>query len=110
MSARDKKEIFDPKPLVEAFRALSDETRLRILLMLDVRPRTVNEIVDFFTLTQPTISRHLFVLKEAGLVKVERDGQKRVYSLNAAALKKYGADYFAMFRSGSTEPGQGHEE
>jgi DNA-binding transcriptional ArsR family regulator len=110
MAAREKKEKFNPKPIVETFRALSDETRLRILLMLDVRPRSVNEIVDFFTLTQPTISRHLLVLREAGLVRVERHGQKKVYSLNATALKKSCGDYFVMFRSRSAKTGPNDQE
>lgn len=96
MTAQKKRDI-DPKSLSEIFRALSDETRLKILLMLDVRPRSVNEIVDFFTLTQPTISRHLLVLKKAGLVEVERDGQKKVYSLNNAVLKEQCSEYFAQF-------------
>ena len=96
MSAQKARNI-DPKALSEIFKALSDETRLKILVMLDVRPRSVNEIVDFFTLTQPTISRHLFVLRQAGLVDVRRDGQKKVYSLNRAVLKDQCAEYFSQF-------------
>jgi ArsR family transcriptional regulator len=100
MTAQKKQDI-DPKALSVIFKALSDETRLKILLMLDVRPRSVNEIVDFFTLTQPTISRHLFVLKKAGLVEVERDGQKKVYSLNHTVLKEQCAEYFSRFSHGN---------
>jgi DNA-binding transcriptional ArsR family regulator len=104
--ARERRDRFDPEPIAAAFRALADETRLRILLMLEVRPRSVNEIVDLFTLTQPTISRHLLVLREAGLVNVQRDGQRKVYSLNESNLKRYGAAYFARFRCCSSKGGE----
>jgi len=102
MASSDKRGKFEPGPLAETFGALSDETRLRILLMLEVRPRSVNEIVDFFTLTQPTISRHLHVLRKAGLVDVERHGQRKIYSLNESALRRCGTGYFALFRCCAT--------
>jgi ArsR family transcriptional regulator len=107
MASREKRDQIDPGRSAVTFGALSDETRLRILLMLEVRPRSVNEIVDFFTLTQPTISRHLHVLKKAGLVNVERQGQRKRYSLNESALKQHGAGYFAMFRCCATRVGRG---
>lgn len=71
---------------------------MRILQMLDKRSRSVNEIVDFFALTQPTISRHLKVLREAGLVKVDRNGQKMIYSLNADGLREVASGYLRSFR------------
>jgi DNA-binding transcriptional ArsR family regulator len=71
---------------------------MRILQMLDKRSRSVNEIVDFFALTQPTISRHLKVLKEAGLVKVDRNGQKMIYSLNTDSLREVASGYLRSFR------------
>ncbi|MBU1319759.1 MAG: metalloregulator ArsR/SmtB family transcription factor [candidate division Zixibacteria bacterium] len=97
MASRVTKDQSDSEKCASVFRALSDETRLRILLMLEARPRSVNEIVDFFLLTQPTISRHLFVLKKAGLVNVERQGQKKIYSLNESALRNDAFDYFLQF-------------
>ncbi len=66
-----------------AFKALADPTRLRILLMLEGRPRTVGEIVDFFDLSQPTISRHLQTLTAGGLAQRVRKGQKVYYSVDA---------------------------
>ncbi len=107
MASREKRDRFDPRRCAETFGALSDETRLKILQMLEVRPRSVNEIVDFFTLTQPTISRHLHVLKKAGLVDVERQGQRKIYSLNESALKQHGAGFFAMFRCCAARKGRG---
>lgn len=65
------------------FRALADPTRLRILLMLEGKPRTVGEIVEFFDLSQPTISRHLQTLTTGGLAKRTRKGQKVYYSVDA---------------------------
>lgn len=77
-----------PKPEVppDALKALADPTRMKIMLMLEGRRRTVNEIVEFFDLSQPTISRHLQTLADAGLVKREKSGQKVYYSLNGDAL------------------------
>ena len=66
-----------------AFKALADPTRLRILLMLEGKPRTVGEIVDFFDLSQPTISRHLQTLTAGGLAQRNRKGQKVYYSVDA---------------------------
>ena len=69
-------------------KALSDLTRLKILLMLEGKPRAVSEIVEFFNLAQPTISRHLSVLKNVGLVKDKRAGQQVVYSLNTQRVQE----------------------
>ena len=88
----------DSEKLTDIFKALSDSTRMRILQMLDKRSRSVNEIVDFFALTQPTISRHLKVLKEAGLVNVDRNGQKMIYTLNTDGLKEVASGYLRSFR------------
>jgi DNA-binding transcriptional ArsR family regulator len=69
-----------------AFKALGDPTRQTILVMLDGRPHHVNEIVEQCDLSQPTISRHLAVLKNAGLVRDERQGQKVIYHLMPDAV------------------------
>lgn len=75
-----------PEVPPDALKALADPTRMKILLMLEGRRRTVNEIVEFFDLSQPTISRHLQTLADAKLVKREKSGQKVFYSLNGDAL------------------------
>ena len=51
----------------------------------------MNQIVDRFSLSQPSISRHLRVLREAGLVSVHPDGQRRVYQLDPAPLREIDA-------------------
>ena len=70
-----------------AFKALSDPTRREILRLLGKKARTVNEIVDQFQLSQPAISRHLAVLRQAGLVTAQRSGQSVVYALDSTVFQ-----------------------
>jgi DNA-binding transcriptional ArsR family regulator len=70
-----------------AFRALADGTRRRILDLLRERPRTSGEIAAEFESSWPTISRHLAVLREAGLVLTERKGQEIYYELNTSVFQ-----------------------
>ena len=69
------------------FRALADETRRDILRMLRGGPRTSGEIADHFDSSWPTISRHLSVLRDAGLVTTERKGQEIHYELNTSVFE-----------------------
>ena len=80
------------------FKALSDETRREILRLLERREYTVGEIVDNFHLSQPTISRHLSVLKEASLVDDQRRGQHVLYSLRDDTLARSVDQFFGEFR------------
>ena len=66
---------------------------------LERHQRTVGEIVGNFNLSQPTISRHLSVLKEADLVVDQRQGQNVIYRLNDDALSSSMRDFFGQFRS-----------
>jgi len=70
-----------------AFKALSDATRREILRLLAQRPRTVGEVVERFSLSQPAISRHLAVLRQAGLVAARREGQSVVYTLDTTVMQ-----------------------
>ncbi len=70
------------------FAALADPTRERIVDALAERGRTVNEIVALFELTQPSISRHLRILREAGLVSVRAQGQRRIYRLEPRRFRE----------------------
>jgi DNA-binding transcriptional ArsR family regulator len=67
---------------MEAFAALADDTRLRLVEELGKGERPVGDLVKRFELTQPTISQHLKVLKDAGLVRVRPDAQRRLYSID----------------------------
>lgn len=70
-----------------AFRALADETRRTILRLLRDGPLTSGEIADRFDSSWPTISRHLAVLRDAGLVVTERHGQEIRYELNTSVFQ-----------------------
>jgi DNA-binding transcriptional ArsR family regulator len=68
------------------FEALVDPTRRHILELLRVKPRLVGELVDLLHQSQPGVSRHLRILREAGLVGVRQDAQRRWYELRAEPL------------------------
>ncbi len=71
------------------FKALADPTRREILAMLRRGPRTAGDIAAAFDARWPTISRHLAVLREAGLVVAERDGQFIRYELNTSVMQDF---------------------
>ena len=68
---------------LKAFKALSDDSRLRIVKMLEVKEMCVCEITAIIGYATPTISNHLKILKEAGLIVQERDEKYINYSLNS---------------------------
>jgi DNA-binding transcriptional ArsR family regulator len=70
----------------DAFRALGDPTRREILRLLRDGPKTSGEIADHFASSWPTVSRHLAVLRDAGLILSERSGQQIVYELNTTVF------------------------
>lgn len=69
-----------------AFEVLAEPNRRRILDLLLEQPRSVGELVSETGLSQPGTSKHLRVLREAGLVHVHKDAQRRLYELNPEAL------------------------
>lgn len=72
--------------MTTTFEALAEPTRRRILDLLRERPRLVGELVDLLEMSQPLISKHLRVLREAGLVNVRQDAQRRWYELRPEPL------------------------
>jgi DNA-binding transcriptional ArsR family regulator len=68
------------------FKALADPTRRQILKVLKERDIRAGDIVDMFTMTAPSVSRHLSVLRAAGLVTERREGNSIVYSLEPEQL------------------------
>ena len=76
---------------MRAFAALADPTRAEIVARLAERKRTVNEIVALFPISQPSISKHLRILREAGLVSVEAAGRERRYRLDTTPLQEMDA-------------------
>lgn len=64
-------------------KALGEENRLRIVRMLLRKQCSVNELADSLGITQYNVSKHLRVLREAGLLEQEKQGQQRLYALGA---------------------------
>ena len=71
----------------DVFRALADPSRREILRLLRDGPKTSGELAEHFESAWPTISRHLGVLRDAGLILSERNGQQIVYELNTTVLE-----------------------
>lgn len=72
--------------MIETFAALAEPNRFRIVELLLAGPRPVNDIGASLRLNQPQVSKHLRVLKHAGLVDVQPRAQQRVYELRAQRL------------------------
>lgn len=86
------------RELVGVFKALSDETRQRLLVILEEGgEQRVNDLVARFGISQPTMSHHLGVLKNAGLVSDRRQGQSVYYSVNRRWLTECCSGFFNRF-------------
>jgi len=72
--------------MMSVYDALAEPVRRRILDLLRERPRLVGELVDALGMSQPGVSKHLRVLREAGLVSVRQDAQRRWYELRPEPL------------------------
>lgn len=70
-----------------AFRAIADPSRRAVLDMLAQGERAVNELLEAFSFSQPALSRHLRVLREAGLVRARAVGRQRLYFLRPEGLR-----------------------
>jgi DNA-binding transcriptional ArsR family regulator len=81
-----------------AWAALADPTRRAVLERLRERPQAVGELVGGLGLSQPTTSKHLRVLREAGLVSVRPEAQRRVYAIEPRAFAELDA-FLAPFRA-----------
>lgn len=66
---------------IAALRALGEETRLRILRLLFKEPLSVNEIAERLGVSQYNVSKHLRIMREAGLLELEKQGKQRLYSI-----------------------------
>ena len=70
----------------DVFAALASPVRREIMGLLLTGPRPVNALAEHFDLRRPSVSEHLKVLRDAGLVSEQRDGRHRVYRLEAGRL------------------------
>ena len=70
----------------DVFKALNDETRREILMLLRKKDMSAGEIAERFDISKPSISHHLEILKRADLVSSEKQGQYIIYSVNTTIL------------------------
>lgn len=87
--------------LNDAFKALSDPTRRKILELLQEKDMTAGEIADSFQISKPSISHHLSILKNADMVLDERQGQNIIYSLNTTVFQDLIKCFFDFTRGGT---------
>jgi DNA-binding transcriptional ArsR family regulator len=82
---------------VEALAALADPTRRELLRLLSHGERSAGELAGPFAVSRPAISRHLRVLREAGLVRARTEGKRRLYALDPRPLRELD-DWLAPYR------------
>ena len=80
----------------DVFLAIADPTRRRMLEMLRSDERAATELARSFRISQPSVSQHLRVLRDAGLVRARRNGRQRIYQLRPRKLKVV-VDWVAYF-------------
>jgi len=88
------------RDLVKAMKALSDETRLRILNLLLVRECCVCEVMQALDISQTRASRNLSALYDAGFLKLRKDGLWSLYSIDREETKPYYTDLVEAVRKG----------
>ena len=71
----------------DAFNAVAEPRRRDILNYLALQERSVTEIVDAMEMAQPSVSKHLKVLKDVGLVEARREGRQMLYRVNGMAIR-----------------------
>ncbi len=84
----------------DTFKALSDPTRRRILEMLSKKDMNAGDIADAFEMSKPSISHHLSILKNSGLISSEKEGQSIIYSLNTTVFQEVSKWFFNFFQEG----------
>lgn len=94
------------KNINKSFKALSDPTRRDILKLLSKGDMTASEIVQHFDMSQPSISKHLEILKQAELVTAEKRGQFVIYSINLSVLQSVLGGFLQIFDRGHGEENQ----
>ena len=80
----------DTMDVVKIGKALSDENRVKILQMLTDGERCGCKLLEAFEITQPTLSHHMKILCDSGLVDARKDGKWSRYSVNGDVIKEFG--------------------
>jgi DNA-binding transcriptional ArsR family regulator len=89
--------------MTSGFQVVAEPARRELLDLLIARPRAVGELVAETGMSQPSTSRHLRILREAGLVESRVDGRRRVYALRGqgfAELARWLAPYVVLWQGG----------
>ncbi len=79
-------------------KAMADETRQRILTLLQTGEMSVSELHEHFTTTQPTLSHHLAVLRHANLVTARHEGRQTFYRANPACISEGCVEILSRFK------------
>jgi DNA-binding transcriptional ArsR family regulator len=95
---------------VEVFAAIAQPTRREILRLLSVEELTAGGVCSHFSVTQPAISQHLKVLREAGLVSERRDGTRRLYRVRPEGFSDVHGFLAALLPAGLQRLKQAAEE
>lgn len=82
--------------MIDVLETLADERRLEIVRLLRSRELPAGEIAGHFDVKRPTVSHHLSVLRRSGLVRVRRDGTRRLYSLRPERFRDL-TEFFESF-------------
>ncbi|MGD0670636.1 MAG: metalloregulator ArsR/SmtB family transcription factor [Candidatus Binatus sp.] len=84
-----------PEIMLQFCKAMADESRLKIISLLSTAERSVQELASMLNLKEPTVSHHLAVLKQLGLVKLRADGNFHRYRLNEEMLRQLSRTVFS---------------
>jgi len=87
----------------KAFKALSDETRREILKLLNKKDMSAGEISNHFNMSKPSISKHLDILRETGLISSEKKGQFVIYSVNTSVIQEVLGSFLGIFTKNREE-------
>src|ERR1700743_1289472 len=86
------------------FKALADPTRRRVLELLRTRPMTAGDLAEHFDFSKPTMSAHFAVLREAGLVDMEKAGKTVIYRIKLSVLEDALLGFASTFGMGTRAP------
>jgi ArsR family transcriptional regulator len=89
--------------VIHVLKALSDPTRFKIFFLLSRKTLCVNALVNLLQISQPAVSQHLKVLKQAGLVKAEKKGYWMHYSVNQRRIKVFLNELKTLLREEKVE-------
>ncbi len=80
------------------FKAMGESTRIKIVKLLSTKPMYVCELESVLEMSQPRISQHLRILKQAGLVTMQKEGQRAIYSIDENAFEAWITGFTGFLR------------